>query len=111
MARKPAAVEGVYQREGSDSWYARYWQNGKKVRKSFGRDRDAAIAYLEKARLLKRTGEGVVPTTAKRPVLTFAEMRANTAGVTLGELCDGLLKQIQDDPERYKDQHNPPQRI
>lgn len=110
-AAKTAAVEGVYQREGSDSWYARYWQDGKKVRKSFGNDRDAAIAYLEKARLLKRTGEGVVPTTAKRPVLTFKEMKASAAGVTLGELCDGLLKHIQANPAEYRDQHNPPQRI
>lgn len=111
MARKVTPVEGVYQREETGRWYARYWQNGKKVRKSFGHNRDAAIAYLEKARTLKRTGEGVVPTTAKRPVLTFAEMKAEASGVTLGELCDGLLKQIKSDPERYKDQRNPPQRI
>jgi len=111
MARKAAPVEGVYQREGSDSWYARYWQNGKKVRKSFGRDRDAAIAYLEKARLLKRTGEGEVPTTAKRPVLTFAEMREEVSGVTVADLCDLLLKHIKANPKKYKDQANPPRRI
>jgi site-specific recombinase XerD len=111
MARKVAPVEGVYQREGSDSWYARYWQNGKKVRKSFGRDRDAAIAYLEKARLLKRTGEGEVPTTAKRPVLTFAEMREEVSGVTVADLCDLMLKHIENNPKKYKDQENPPRRI
>ena len=53
MARKAATVEDVYQRNGSDSWYVRYRQQGVDVRKSFGRDKPAAIAYLEKARLLK----------------------------------------------------------
>ena len=102
----------MYEREqGSGLWYARYWQDGKKVRKSFGHDRDAAIAYLEKARLLKRTGEGVVPTTAKRPVLTFAEMKAEVSGVTVAVLCDLLLKFIKDNPKKYRDQQNPPRRI
>jgi integrase len=106
-------VEGVYQRKGSDSWYARYWQDGKKVRKSFGRDKEAAVAYLEKARLLKRTGEGVVPTTAKRPVLTHAEMKAEVSGVTVGYLCDLLLKHIQNPKQahKYRDQANPPRRL
>jgi integrase len=111
MARKKEPVEGVYQREESGRWYARYWKDGKKVRKSFGHDRDAAIAYLEKARTLKRTGEGEVPTTAKRPVLTFAEMKAEATGVLFGDLCDGLLAHIRKNPTEYKDQRNPPQRI
>jgi len=112
MARKAAPVEGIYEREeGSGLWYARYFQDGKKVRKSFGRDRDAAIAYLEKARLLKRTGEGVVPTTAKRPVLTHAELREQVSGVQVAELCDLLLKHIKNNPKKYKDQANPPRRI
>lgn len=55
MARKPAPVEGVYER-GSGIWYARYRMNGKLVRKSFGSDRNAAVAYVEKARTLKRSG-------------------------------------------------------
>ena len=42
-------------------WYARYRQDGKLVRKAFGRDRSAAVAYVEKVRTLKRSGEGVVP--------------------------------------------------
>jgi hypothetical protein len=50
MAKRAAPVEGVYERVvGSGLWYARYWQGGKKVRKAFGRNRDAAIAYLEKS--------------------------------------------------------------
>lgn len=107
-------VEGVYERvKGSGRWYARYWQDGQKVRKSFGRDKDAAVAYLEKARLLKRTGEGVVPTTAKRPVLTHAEMKAEVSGVTVESLCDLLLKHIQNPKQahKYKDQANPPRRL
>lgn len=112
MARRPAPVEGVYERvPGSGLWHARYRQHGKLVRKSFGRDRAAAIAYVEKARTLKRSGEGVVPATAKEPVRSFAEMDAAQKGVTVGDLCDGLLSQIQANPQRYKDQHNPPQRL
>jgi integrase len=113
MTRKAATVEGVYQRKGSDSWYVRYRQQGVDVRKSFGRDRNAAVAYLEKARLLKRTGEGEVPTTAKRPVLTHAEMKAEVSGVTVGYLCDLLLKHIQNPRQahKYRDQANPPRRL
>jgi site-specific recombinase XerD len=112
MARKAAQVEGVYERKvGSGRWYARYWQDGKKVRKSFGRDRSAAVAYLEKARTLQRTGEGVVPTTAKKPILTSAEMAAVQDGTPLGDLCDGLLQHIIDNPKQYRDQRNPPLRI
>ena len=92
MGRRAAQVEGVYEREeGSGRWYVRYWQDGRKVRKSFGRNRAAAIAYLEKARTLKRTGEGVVPSTAKQPVLTAAEMRVAQYTVLLNDLCEGLL--------------------
>jgi hypothetical protein len=91
MARKAAPVEGVYEREaGSGWWYARYWQDGKKVRKAFGRDRAAAIAYLEKARTLKRTGEGMVPSTAKKAVLTSAEVAAHKEAqdsIPLSDLC------------------------
>lgn len=73
MARKPKPVAGVYEREpGSDIWHARIRVSGKLVRKSFGKGtagRADAIAWVEKARTIKRTGEGVLPATAKRPVL------------------------------------------
>lgn len=119
MARKAEHVAGVYEREsGSGLWYVRYWQGKKKVRKSFGRDKAAAVAYLEKARMLQRTGEGIVPTTARKPVLTMAELRVHEEarkGITLGELCDGLKAHIilrhQQNPAKYKDQKNPPARI
>jgi integrase len=112
MAKPAAKVKGVFERPaGSGRWYARYRKDGVDVRKSFGRNKAAAMAYLDKARTLKRTGEGVVPSTAKRPVLTAAEMTLAQDGVLLGELCEGLLKQIADNPEKYRDQYNPPRRV
>jgi integrase len=112
MARKPAPVVGVYERvAGSGVWHARYRQKGKLVRKSFGRDRAAAVAYVEKARTLKRSGEGIVPSTAKLPVRTLAETVVAGNEVLLSELCDGLLKHIKAKPKKYKDQRNPPQRV
>jgi len=76
MPRKVIPVEGIYEREeGSGLWYARFKINGKLVRKSFGRNRAAAVNYVEKARTLRRSGEGIVPDTAKRPVLTIPETR------------------------------------
>jgi hypothetical protein len=115
MPRPPAPVKGVYQREDdpSGNWYARFRIDGKLVKKSFGRDRTAAIEYVEKARTLRRTGEGHVPNSAKGTPKTAREMEA-TAGmssVLLSELCDDLLRHIQSKPKVYKDQRNPPFRI
>jgi integrase len=112
MAKQAAYVEGVYERiPGSGVWHARYRQDGKLVRKSFGRNRAAAIAYVEKARTLKRTGEGWVPSTAKAAPKTKTEMELTGSTVTVGELCDDLLRYIQRKPDVYKDQKNPPFRI
>jgi hypothetical protein len=78
MPKKPKAVSGVYERvRGSDIWSARIRVDGKLVRKSFGRGpkgRADAIGWVEKARTIRRTGEGVLPVTAKRQVLTTAEV-------------------------------------
>lgn len=112
MAKQAAYVEGVYERvPGSGIWHARYRQDGKLVRKSFGRNRAAAVAYVEKARTLKRTGDGWVPSTAKASPKTKTELENTASTVTLGELCDDLLRHIQSKPEVYKDQKNPPFRI
>lgn len=121
MARPVAHVEGVYERvQGSGKWHARYRINGKLVRKSFGRDRAAAINWVDKARTTKLSGGGVVPTSAKEPIKSAAELAAEQAaavlaassgGTLLGELCEGLLKQIEERPNEYKDQKNPPYRI
>ena len=117
MARRPSAVTGVYERvPGSDIWSARIRAGGKLVRKSFGRGprgRTEAIAWVEKARTIKRTGEGVLPTTAKRPVLTTAEVSVlgNPNAVTVGKLCDEFERYVKAHPEEYRDQTNPPKRI
>jgi integrase len=112
MAKKAAHVEGVYERvPGSGIWHARYRQDGKLVRKSFGRNRAAAIAYVEKARTLKRSGDGWVPSTAKETPKTKTEMELSASVVTVSELCDDLLRHISGKPDQYKDQRNPPFRV
>ena len=115
MPRPPAPVKGVYQREDdpSGNWYARFRIDGKLVKKSFGRDRAAAIEYVEKARTLRRVGEGHVPKSAKGVPKTARELEAVAVGssVLVGELCDDLLRHIQSRPNVYKDQRNPPYRI
>lgn len=117
MARKPAPVSGVYERIlGSDIWSARIRVNRKLVRKSFGRGpkgRADAIAWVEKARTIRRTGEGVLPATAKRPVLTTAEVAVlgDTDAITVGKLCDEFERYVKAHPEEYRDQTNPPKRI
>src|ERR1035437_2108788 len=121
MARPVAHVEGVYERvQGSGKWHARYRINGKLVRKSFGRDRAAAINWVDKARTTKLSGGGFVPTSAKEPIKSATELAAEQAaavlaassgGTLLGEPCEGLPKQVEEWPNEYKDQKNPPYRI
>jgi len=109
MARRPGPVEGVFERiEGSGIWYVRYRINGTLVRKSFGADRAAAISYVEKARTIRRSGEGHVPTTAKRSPKTLAEMATVGKGTTMGELCDDALAFSK---RHHRDTVNPPIRI
>jgi site-specific recombinase XerD len=117
MPKKPKAVSGVYERvRGSDIWSARIRVDGKLVRKSFGRGpkgRADAIGWVEKARTIRRTGEGVLPVTAKRQVLTTAEVAVlgQSDEITLGKLCDEFLRYVKAHPEEYRDQANPPRRI
>ena len=115
MPRPPIPVKGVYQRadDPSGAWYARFRSEGKLVKKSFGRNRSAAIEYVEKARTLRRTGEGHVPKTASGLPKTARELEASaiTSCVLVSELCDDLLRHIQSKPNHYKDQRNPPYRI
>lgn len=115
MPRPPAPVKGVYQRDDdpSGNWYAHFRIDGKLVKKSFGTDRAAAIEYVEKARTLRRLGEGHVPKSAKGLPKTEKELEANPVGtsVLVGELCGDLLHHIQSRPNVYKDQRNPPYRI
>jgi len=116
MAKQPKKVVGVYQRAGTETWCAQLRVGGKLVRKSFGlgpAGRNAAIEWVEKARTVRRTGEGILPPTAKRPVLTTQEVAVlgDTGGVTVGKLCDEFAAYIKRHPEEYRDQKNPPVRI
>jgi integrase len=86
------------------------------VRKSFGRGpkgRTDAIAWVEKARTIKRTGEGVLPKTARKPVLTTAEVAVlgNPEAVTVSRLCDEFLRYVKAHPEEYRDQVYPSRRV
>ena len=117
MGRKPAKVKGLKWREDRGTWEARYDVNGKRVRKSFT-DRSEAIVWLEMARGLKhKEGLDSLPTSATEPLLTVAEKKAmreeQVNSVTLGDLCKQYLGHIQNpnNPERPKDQRNPPQRV
>jgi len=115
MPRSPAPVKGVFQREDdpTGNWYARFRIDEKLVKKSFGTDRAAAIEYVEKARTLRRVGEGHVPKSAKGVPKIAKELEAVAVGssVLVEELCDDLLRHIQSRPNVYKDQRNPPYRI
>lgn len=91
--------------------------NGKRVRKSFT-DRAEASAWLETAKGADaQKGLNSLPTGATKPLLTVAEKRAmheeKTNGVIPSDLCDEYLTHIQNpnNPERPKDQRNPPQRV
>jgi hypothetical protein len=104
---------GVYENDpGSGIWYARLRVNGKLVRKSIGTKAEA-IAYVEKARMIRRTGAGILPTSARYPALTIAEMEKLGCKVTVAQLCDTYLAHLQEErnPNRPTDQMNPAIRI
>jgi site-specific recombinase XerD len=106
VPRKPKKVVGVYEREPGN-WCGRYRSpEGKLVRKSFGPDRAAAIAWVEDARVVRRTG--TLPISAKQAKAAPAE--AETVK-TIDVLCAEFLAYIQGHPEEYRDQKNPPRRI
>lgn len=119
--RKAKDVNGVYWREDRHAWAARYKVNGKLVRKVFGttaKDRAAAIEWLEDARRVRREdGVSALPTRAIGKIRTRLEKsglrEAQGQAVTIDELCGQYLVHIQNptNPERPKDQVNPPQRI
>jgi len=114
VARRAKQVSGVYEKNaGSGIWYVRYRIHGKLVRKKVGTQKQAKD-YLDKLKLVRATGDGIVPVSATEPVRTVkeaADLALVLGSVLLGELCDGLLKQIKDRPREYKDQINPPYRI
>jgi hypothetical protein len=73
--------------------------------------RQEASDYLDKVKHIRASGNGLLPTIAKRPVRTFAEEPAAAESFLFEDLCAGLLAHIKANPYEYKDQKNPPQRI
>lgn len=110
MARiKP--VKGVYERpKGSGTWCIRYTVNGKDVRKVIG-SLEEANGQAEKIRTLLRTGEGVVPDTAKRHARTTNEIKLLGNQVSINSLCDDLERYILSHPDQYKDRDNAKHRL
>ena len=110
-------MRGLKFRADRGTWEAQYKAGTSRVRKNFS-NREAAVAWLETARGLRRK-EGVasLPSSAVEPLLTVSERkelqehRANS--LLLGELCDQYLSHLRNpfNPERPKDLVNPPQRI
>ena len=82
---------------------------GATVRKRIG-SRPNAIEYLNKVKLIKATGEGVIAKSAKERTRTKDEI---DNGITVNQLCDGYLAHIQSptNPDRPSDQLSPVQRI
>lgn len=111
MPRPPKPVRGVYERE-SGVWCARYRAtDGKLIRKTFGADRQGAIAWVEEMRTTRRNG-GVLPSTARNQEAAISSAPDATSDVVkVSRLCDEFLKYIVAHPEEYRDQKNPPRRI
>ena len=113
-------VLGVYEHtKGSDIWYVRYRVQRKLVRKRIG-TLEAANAYIESLREARKSGGGIIPLSARGSFKTSAQLvvEATAAeaakvaaqnGVLVGELCDGLLKELMETPEA--DHRTPPSRI
>jgi hypothetical protein len=104
-------VAGVFEKNpGSGIWYIRYRPTGGKfVRKRIG-SRAHAIEHLNKVRLIKLTGEGVIAKSAKERTRTQDEI---DNGISVGQLCNEYLAHIQSpsNPNRPSDQVSPLQRI
>lgn len=85
MSRPAKQVEGVYEKvKGSGVWYTRLRVDGKLVCKAIG-SRVDAIAYVEKARTIRRTGAGVLPTSAKNAAQTTEELDRVGGAILISE--------------------------
>ncbi|HZQ44654.1 MAG TPA: site-specific integrase [Acidobacteriaceae bacterium] len=109
VPRKAKEVVGVYELEPG-LWCGRYrTPDGKLIRKRFGSDRKAAVAWVEEARTIRRNNAAELPATAilhKQKKAT-----AEPPKVTVGLLCDEFLRYVKSHPDEYRDQKNPPRRI
>jgi integrase len=114
MPRAMKSIKGLYEHEpGSGVWYIRYKLNGKLVRKSIGR-RQQALDELDKVNIIRRSGAGVVASSAKERTRTFVELAGlDGSGVTVDQLCSDYLTHIADEtnPNGPSDLVNPRQRI
>ena len=98
----------------------RYRYPGKLVRKRIGA-LTAANAYIESLREARQSGGGTIPLSARGSFKTSAQLAVEATaaeaakvaaaqnGVLVGELCDGLLKELMETPEA--DHRTPPRRI
>jgi hypothetical protein len=114
MARKPKDIRGIKFRPDRGTWEAQYKAGGSRVRKNF-LDRDAAVVWLETAKGLRhKEGVASLPSSAAEPLLSLAEKRElqehRANSLLIGDLCDRYLAHLQNpnNPERPKDQVNPP---
>ncbi len=100
MPRLARPEKGVYERvPGSGIWYARFIHKGRKTVQSFGKDRQAAVAYIRDVQAKKRIAPHEVHPQPK------------AVQTTIGMLCDDLLQHIRSQPDEYRDQKTPPARI
>ncbi|WP_263385105.1 hypothetical protein [Granulicella arctica] len=108
MPPQTKKVKGVYEWEVGN-WCGRYLTpNGRWVRKSFGRDRAAALDWVDEACRLRRTTDGVLATTAKTHKVVE---EVKVAVVTVDMLCIEFLAYIKKNLDEYRDQENPARRI
>ena len=85
MAKRATNVMGIFERPtGSGRWYVRYRKDRIDVRKSFGHNKTAAMAYIDKACILNRTGQGFHTTATMRSVHRAAGMPLIPDNVLLG---------------------------
>lgn len=117
MARRPKHIRGVKYRPDRGTWEAQYKAGASRVRKNFS-DRESAIEWLKTAIGLRhKEGSASLPSSAAEPLLTVTEKKElleyRASSLLLSELCDQYLAHIQNpnNPERPKDQINPPQRV
>jgi site-specific recombinase XerD len=111
VPRKAKEVVGVYELKPG-LWCGRYrTPDGKLVRKRFGYDRKAAVAWVEEARTIRRNNAAELPDTAifHKQKKVIEELEAPK--ITVGDLCDEFLKYVKSHPDEYRDQKNPPRRI
>lgn len=102
--RKPKVkdIAGVYEQVGKkgSTWTARYWYEGKDVRRTF-KTQALASAHLDKVDLMRVNGERL-PSSAKVPLLTSVEQekRGTVSTLLLTDLIDQYMQKQQQTADR-----------